>query len=341
MARNLLLKLINESGPSGFEKPIRDMIKREIKGYVHDIRVDKFGNLIAHKKGSSPTVMIVAHMDEIGLLVRSITDDGHIYTATVGGLEPLTLLGEKVKIKTKKGFIHGVVTSKEIHNGDEITAVPKMSDIYVDTGLALEALRKLGVELGDYLHIESEASFLGSEKIISGKALDDRLGCYVAIELAKLLKSNKQCDIYYVFTVQEEVGLYGSQTSVYSIDPDWALVVDTTNADDCTVKCTKQIGGGPCIMVKDSDMIGNKCLNDIFKEKAKKHKIPIQMEITDFGTTDALSISVAKGGIPTGMISIPVRNIHTPNGIAHLDDIDRTIKLVELLLKNPPHTCIT
>jgi tetrahedral aminopeptidase len=335
----LLLKLLNESGPSGFEQPIRDMISREMKKHVTSLKTDKFGNLIAHKQGKGPTVMLAAHMDEIGLLASNITPEGHIYTAAVGGIEPLTLLGERVKIKTKQGFLFGVVTTKDIHKGEEVENIPTFKDFYVDTGLDKKALTKLGVELGTYLHMDSRAITLGNDKIISGKALDDRLGCFILVELAKKLKKNT-CNIYYVFTVQEEVGLYGSKTSVYSIDPDWALVIDTTTADDDDEKYTKHIGQGPCITIKDSEIIGNRCINDDFKAKAKKHKIPIQLEITDFGTTDALSIAVAKGGIPTGMISVPVRNLHTNAGIAHLDDVMNAVKIIEVILKDPPHVCL-
>ncbi len=338
---NPLMRLLDESGPSGFEQPIRTLISKEIKEYVDEVRIDKFGNLIAHKKGKKPAVIIVAHMDEIGLLIKAISEEGHIYTASVGGIEPMTLLGERVQLKTKKGTIKGIITTKEIHNGDDIKKIPALRDVYVDTGLNRLALTKLGVGIGDYIHIMQHSTFLGNEKIICGKALDDRLGCYILLELAKRLQKNV-CDLSYVFTVQEEVGLYGAKTSVYSMDPDWALVIDTTNADDYNQeRYTKQIGRGPCITVKDSEMIGNKCLNDIFKELSKKTKIPIQLEITDFGTTDALSISVAKGGIPTGMVSVPVRNIHTASGIAHLDDINNAVKLIEILLRNPPKTCVT
>ncbi|MEK6839340.1 MAG: M42 family peptidase, partial [Nanoarchaeota archaeon] len=276
----ILMKLLNEAGPSGFEQPIRHFITKEIKPYVDEMRIDKFGNLIAHKKGSKPTVLLVAHMDEIGLLIKNISEEGHIAAAAVGGIEPAVLLGERVKIQVKGGkHIHGVVTTKEIHNGDEISAIPNMKDIYVDTGLSQAELEKLGVEIGSYLFITSSSIHLGNENFICGKALDDRLGCYVLIELAKRLEKDS-CDIYFVFTVQEEVGLFGSKTSVYSIDPDWALVIDTTAADDNVADhCTKHIGKGPCITIKDSDMIGNKCINDLFRACAKKAKIPIQLEI--------------------------------------------------------------
>jgi len=279
-------------------------------------------------------------MDEIGILIKNISDDGHIIISPVGGIEPVILLGESVNIKAKKGFINGVITTKEIHNGDEIKEIPMLKDLYIDTGLPKKELIERGVEIGDYLHLARKSMSLGNDRIISGKALDDRIGCYVLLELAKLLQKAR-CDIFYVFTVQEELGLYGSQTSIYSIDPDWALVIDTTNADDGVEKGTRQLGQGPCITIKDADIIGNKCLNDLFREKARKEKIPIQLEITDFGTTDALSISVAKGGIPTSMISIPVRNIHTTAGIAHLDDIENAITIISAVLKDPPHKCTT
>ena len=335
-----LMKLINASGPSGFEKPIRHMIEKEIKKYVDEVKVDKFGNLIAHHKGKSPAVMLVAHMDEVGLMVRSISEGGWIYCEEVGGLEPITLMGEHVKIPTKKGFIRGIITTKEITGEEEMTQVPKMHDLIVDTGLTKKELKKLGVSIGEYMHIDAEAAYLGNNDIICGKALDDRLGCFILIELAKRLQKSK-ADLMFVFTVQEEVGLYGSKTSMYSINPDWALVVETTGCDDFDMdKYTKKLGGGPCITVKDADMIGNKCINDLFKEISRKKKIPIQLEVTDLGTTDALSISVAKGGIPTGVISIPIRNIHTTTSIAHRRDINHAIEIMNELLKNPPVLCI-
>lgn len=339
--KNLLQELINRSGPSGFEKPIRDFILQAIKPYVDEVSIDKFGNLLAHKKGKSPTVMLAAHMDEVGLLIHNITPEGHLLITSVGSIEPITLVGERVVIKTKKGLIRGVITTKEIHEGEEITALPTYKDLYIDAGIKRKELQRKGVEVGTYVHLASTMSFLGSEDIISGKALDDRLGCFVLIEVAKRLSKIPTCSIYYVFTVQEEIGLYGSKTSIYSIDPDWALVVDITNTDDSDFgKVTKQIGMGPCITIKDADMIGNRCINDIFKAVAKKYKIPIQLEITDYGSTDALSISVAKGGIPTGMLGVPIRNIHTTHGIASMTDINNSIKLVVELLKKPPHVCL-
>ncbi len=336
----LLLKLLDINGPSGNEQEVRSFIKKEIQGYVSEIYTDKCGTLVAHKKGNQPTVVLAAHMDEIGLMVKFIHDKGKIHLATVGGIEPITLLGERVKIPTQKGSINGVITTAEIADDETFENIPAIKDIFIDTGLSKEDMLNLGVKIGSYVSFSSVASSLGNKDIISGKALDDRVGCYILIELIKRLKNSK-ADIYYMFTVQEEIGLYGAKTSVYSINPDWAIVVDVTSTNDFTDRKTKCIGHGPCISIKDSDFITNRCINDWLEDLAKANNIPVQYEVTDKGSTDALSLSVTKGGIPTSLISIPIRNIHTTSGIAHMDDINNAIKLLEALLNNPPKRCLT
>ncbi len=339
--KKFLFTLLDASGPSGDETPVRNFIMKHMKQYGAQIHVDKFGNLICRKKGKGPSIMLAAHMDEIGVMVKKIKENGNLIPTAVGGLEPITLLGEHVSLKTKQGMITGVITTKEIEDGEEIKQLPDMDDLIVDTGLDRETLISLGVNIGDYFHVLTKATTLGAPNVISGKALDDRLGCFVLLTVAKhLAKVKLPADVYYVFTVQEEVGLYGARTSVYSLDPDMALVVEITNADEfARDKGTKRIGGGPCITVKDADMIGNKKINDLLREVAQKLNIPLQAEVSDFGTTDALSISVSKGGIPTGVLSVPIRNIHTTAGIAHLTDIGATIKMVEYLLVNAPRLC--
>jgi len=182
---------------------------------------------------------------------------------------------------------------------------------------------------------------LGNEDLILGKALDDRMGCYVLLELARILKKTT-LDIYFVFTVQEEVGLYGAKTSLHGIDPDWAIVVDATGADDSRKHlhdATKHVGRGPCITIKDADVISNVCISDWLKQMAKKKKIPVQLEVTDLGSTDALSISVSKGGIPTTSVGVAVRNLHTTAGVASKKDIFHLIMLLEALLRDHPKKC--
>ena len=144
-------------------------------------------------------------------------------------------------------------------------------------------------------------------------------------------------EIFFVFTVQEEVGLYGAKTSSYTIDPDWAIAVDVTDCNDRLPNASKELGGGPTLTIKDEEMISNPSIDDKILEIAKKKKIPIQPDVSDAGTTDAINIAISKGGVPSTVIGVAVRNLHTTTGLAHLDDIDNAITLLTELLKNPPH----
>lgn len=331
----LLRRLIDAYGISASEEKVRAIIAKEIKPYVTDVRTDNLGNLIARKKGPEPRVMLAAHMDEIGLLIRSIDSEGRIYFSSIGGIVPLTIIGQRVFIEGKKR-IEGVITTKEISDNIVIKELPKMESMYIDTGLGKKELEK-HVETGDYVSLIQESAFLGNGDIFCGKALDDRVGCFILVELAKRLKKAK-CEIYYVFTVQEEIGLYGAKTSAYTVNPAWAIAVDTTNAD--TLEGTKQLGKGPCITVKDAAMLGNKCINGWLKDTARKEKIPLQKDVSDAGSTDALTIALSRGGIPATVVSVIVKNIHSTVGIAHRKDIENAIKLLEKLLQKPPKVCI-
>ncbi len=339
---DLLKKLTEAHGPSGDEGKIRDIIKKEIKPYVDELYRDKFGNLIARKKGKGTSVMLAAHMDEIGLMVRSVDADGKVFVSAVGGIEPTTLLGEKVKIVAKnKKDIYGILTNKEIQDGAELSALPIMDELYVDVGMNEKEVKRAGIQTGDYVHLMKSYMEISDGKLFTAKALDDRIGCYALLELAKKLK-NVKSEVYYVFTVQEEIGLHGAKTSLYSIDPDYAIVFDVTEADDGRNhegqgKC---VGHGPVIVYKDAEMITNRCLNDWFMNLAKKLKMGVQPDVGSFGTTDALSVSVSRGGIPCTAIGVPVRNIHTTTSVASKQDIKDAIKLITELLKNPPKVCL-
>lgn len=336
----LLEKLINSYGVSGDEGEIRELIKKEIEKYVDETYTDKFGNLIAHRKGKVPRVMLAAHMDEIGLMVKRINPKGKIIFATIGGIEVSALIGQRVSVQCNKGEISGVITSDQMSSGDVIKELPKITDLFIDTGLSKEELTKRGVETGSYVQFrDCNCSFIGDGDFVCGKALDNRIGCYIQIELAKLLKDNKN-EMFYVFTVQEEVGLYGARTSAYTIDPAWAIAVDTTTTDDFYNTPTRSLGSGPCITIKDGGMLGSKCINGWLKDTAKKNNIPLQHDVSEYGATDALTISLSRGGIPATAVSIPVRNIHTVVGMANADDIKNTIKLLEVLLKKPPLACL-
>lgn len=335
----ILEQLIDIDGVSGNEGPVREYLQRKIKPYVDEIKIDKLGDLICHKKGKKPSLMIAAHMDEIGLMVKRIEEDGRIYVSALGGITTLNVVGQTVAIKTDKRIVKGIISTKEINNDYEITELPDINRVFVDTGMTKKELEKAGVEIGSYLSLERTDHELGNPDFIAGKALDDRIGCFLLLELAKRAQKSPY-DIYFVFTVQEEVGLYGAKVSAYQIDPDLAIAVDVANANDTNDQPTKIVGKGPVLTMKDDEMIGDTCLNHWFEAQAKKLKIPIQLEVSNFGTTDALTISLSKGGVPATSLGVCVRNIHTTHSIASKKDIEGTLELLEHLCLKPPMHCV-
>jgi tetrahedral aminopeptidase len=337
----LLKKLSETLGPSGREVNVRNLITKEIKKYVDKVWVDKFGNLIAHRKGKGSKVMLAAHMDEIGLIVREILTNGRIKIQEIGGIEPITLVGQGVTIMTDAGksMCYGVIAFKELQDDLAIEELPDMSDLYVDTGLNKKELIKKGIDKGCFIIPTHSFKTLGDKNIISGKALDDRIGCYVLIQLIKKLK-NPKTDTYFVFTVQEEIGLNGAMTAVYHLKPDWGIAVDTTNSEDAEDDPNIAIGKGPCITIMDAEIVSNKCLNDWLFKLGRQNKIKIQPKVDDSGTTDATKIMLSRGGIPSTAINCPLRNIHSTISIAHMDDINDMVRLLEALIKNPPKTCL-
>jgi tetrahedral aminopeptidase len=326
----LLMRLLDVESVSGDECEVRQIIATEMKKYVKDIEVDKFGNLICRKKGKGPSILLAAHMDEVGLMVRRIDANGRIYFSAIGGIEAYSLLGERVKIRAKGGHVRGIITVNEMQDGDLLEEMPPLTDLYIDAGLAKKALNGVGVRRGSYISFDAAGSTLGSKDVISGKALDDRLGCYAMIELAKRLKGFNR-EIIFLFTVQEEVGLFGAKAA--QVQPDIGLIMETTTADDSSLDATKIIGKGPCITIKDAEMIANRRLNELIMGVAKKHRIPYQLEVSDFGTTDGLSISISHGGVPISVIGVPIRNIHSAISVAHMKDVRNSIKLAEKFIR--------
>lgn len=340
--KELLQKLIDAFGISGNEEEVRDIIRKEIKPYVDEIFVDSMGNLIAKRKGNTPKIMLAAHMDEVGLMIKRIEEKGHIYCTALGDVDPVMFLGQVVFISTNKGIIHGIITLKEVSAGKLVRHLPTIEDIIVDTGFDREQLKELGVEIGAYLPFDPSSCCFIERDLVFGKALDDRLGCYVLIEVAKRLKQGKikgNPEIYFVFTVQEEIGLRGARPSAFAIKPEWGIVVDTTHANDSFEQPSRFLGKGPCLTVKDGEFIGSRSINGWIKDVAKKQKIPIQLEAIELGTTDAASIQTTAGGVPSSALCIPTRNIHTTVSIASLTDIENAILILEEFLKKPPLVC--
>ena len=339
-----LMELMNLRSPSGHEEAIRAYLMKKIRPHCKNMKVDNFGNLIVHKKGKGPKVLLAAHMDEIGLLVQSISNAGIMKVALVGYIDPLAVINLHVKIHTKKKgkIITGVVTTLQQSHFLEVEEVPVKSDLIVDTGLNKKELIKIGVNVGSFIEFSEAATTLGSKNHICGKAVDDRAGCYILLQLIRECKKSN-VDIYYVFTVQEEIGLYGAKTSVYNLDPEWAVVIDVTSANDTEENAqniTRALGKGPTLTVMDAEIMGNTCLNNNIQKVAKKLKLPVQLDVSEEGTTDALNISLSKGGIPTTVFGVAVRNLHTSIGIVHKKDIENTIKILKELVSKPPKICL-
>ncbi|MEK6942362.1 MAG: M20/M25/M40 family metallo-hydrolase [archaeon] len=338
MDTDLLFELINAYGVSGYEEPVREIVQREMKRLVGKTYVDKMGNLICLKKGKKPKIMLAAHLDEVGLVVKKISPHGKIFFGVMGGLESIALIGQKIHIQTTKPGkpLHGIITFAHLQDAKEVSdTVPSMEDLYIDTGLNSTELKNAGVKIGNYAALEEKAYFAGSKKYVSGKALDDRIGCFILIELARKLKKLNQ-EIAYVFTVQEEFGLYGAKTSAYTIEPDLAIAVDVTNASDAEKQDINVVGRGPFITIKDAEMISNKKINARFEYLAKKKRIPLQLEVTDAGTTDAMYISISRSGVPSTVVGVPVRNLHSTIGIASLQDVENAVRLLAAFLNDPP-----
>ncbi len=334
----LLEKFTNAHGISGSEDNIRDLLEMELEPYVDTIRKDVMGNLIATRKGAGPSIMLAAHMDEIGLMVRYIDDNGFLRFVGIGGWFDQTLLNQRVIVHGKKGSIPGVIGSKPPHvMKDEDRKKPvKLEDMFIDIGAKdREDAENLGIEIGTTASIDREFVSLANGKVTS-KAFDNRAGVVILIEVMKRLSKHKiEANVYAVGTVQEEVGLKGAKTSAFGISPNLALALDTTIPGDHpginkTDSCL-EIGKGPVITVADASgrgLIAHPQVLKWLKETAAENKIPYQLGVGSGGTTDATSIHLTKEGIPTGTVSIATRYIHSPVEVLDTADVETCISLI-------------
>ncbi len=339
--KNLLKKLSNTPGVSGFENNVRDLMTEELNEYVDEINVDNMGNLIAIKRGDpgNKKVMLAAHMDEIGLMVRFIDKKGFIKFSKIGGINDQMLLNQTVYIQTAKGNITGVIGSKPPQKMKEAERkkILEFENMFIDIGASSkeEALER--VNIGDPIIIQQEFKELDN-KLVMGKALDNRVGCAILIQV--LQQAESEATIYGVGTVQEEVGLKGAKTSAYRINPDIALALDVTiSGDHPGIKeedAPAQAGKGPAIILTDASgrgLITHPQVKKLLISTAEEEGIPYQLEVSDGGTTDASSIHLTREGIPTGVISPASRYIHTPVSVVNLDDVENAVKLILAVLK--------
>jgi putative aminopeptidase FrvX len=340
----ILEKLSNAHGISGYEGSVREIIKKEIASYVDEVKIDISGNLIAIKKGKSPSVMIAAHMDEIGLMAKYVDDEGFIRFAKVGGWFDQTLVNQRVVLHTKKGMVAGVIGSKPVHvmEDEEKKKAIAAKDMFIDVGASSrDDAASMGIEPGVPASLDRKLVELANDKV-TGKAFDDRAGGAVLITaMQKIAGMGLEPSVVGVFTVQEEVGLKGAKTSAFGLNPDVAIAIDTCiPGDHPGIKKTDsaiQVGQGPAITVMDAGgrgVITHPKVLEWLRETAKAKGIPYQMDVAERGTTDAAAISLTREGIPSGVISVATRYIHTPVEVLSLHDLEKAAELVVEAIKS-------
>lgn len=323
---DLIKRLTQSFGVSGNEEEIREIIINEIKDYIEDIKVDTLGNLIATKPGKGKKIMVAAHMDEIGVMATYIDEKGFIRFSNVGGVSAFISIGQKVKFKN--GTIGTVFYEEKLEDMKNL----KLSKMYIDIGAKDKKEAEKLVRIGDVACFVGDAVKQGD--LVISKALDDRSGCAVLIEAIKRMPQTDN-EIYFVFTVQEEIGLRGAKTAAYQLKPDIAIAIDVTDTGDTPeahlmeVKC----GGGPAIKIKDNSIICHPEVKKLLEESAKNINIPYQYEILEYGGNDSGAIHISAGGVPSGAISIPCRYLHSPVEAASLEDIENIVKLLVEAIK--------
>jgi endoglucanase len=336
MNEELLSALTQAPGVAGHEDKVREVVVAALRSIVDEIRVDALGNVIATRTGKGgPRIMLAAHMDEIGFLIKYIDDKGFLRFQTVGGFDPRVLLAQRVLVHTRKnGSLPGVLQSstKPIHllqPGE--TSNPKIEDLFIDLGLSADDAKDR-VSIGDMVTLDGPVQHTGN--MITSRALDDRLLVYVMIEALKRTETN--AEIIAVATTQEEVGLRGAETAGYGVDPDIAIALDVTLANDipggAPELAVTRLGDGVGIKAFDSSQIPNRLLNEHLREIAERESIPYQIELLPRGGTDAGAIQRTRSGVITTTLSVPTRYIHTVNESASVTDIEATIQLLTHIL---------
>ncbi len=340
--KDLLKKLSEACGISGFETEIREIIKDELKDSVDEMETDVMGNLITTHKGKEgkPSIMLASHMDEIGLMVSYIDDEGFLRFVKIGGINDQMLLNQKVYIQTEDGEVPGIIGSKPPHitSAAEAKKIVPYTDMFIDIGAKDKEQAETLVSVGDPIvfHTEFEECL---NDLVMGKAMDNRVGCTVMTEVMKQTKSD--ATVYGVATVQEEVGLKGAKTSAFKLNPDMAIALDVTIAGDHPgVKpenAPVKAGKGPVICFADASgrgLISHPMMKKLLVEAAESAGLDYQIEVGDGGTTDATAIHLTREGIATATLSSGARYIHTPTSMINVKDVEDTVKLlVEFLDK--------
>ncbi len=337
----LLKELTEANGVPGYEAPIRAVVRKYLDP-LGEITQDKIGSVICRKTGSSPSprVMLVGHMDEIGFMVKHITKEGFIYFLPLGGWFDQVLLGQRVVIMTQHGEVIGVIGAKPPHllSTEERTKVVMKKDMYIDIGAtSQEEVEAAGVRPGDPVVPRADFVPMANQKSYLSKAFDDRVGVALMISTLLAMKDqphpNTLCG---VASVQEEVGLRGATTSVREVDPDVAIVLESDIAGDVPgikpEESVVKLGAGPSMLIFDARMIPNLKLCNLVSQVAEEQHVSLQRSYVEGGATDGGVIHLHGIGVPTVVISVPARHIHSHSSIIHREDYDQAVRLLTALV---------
>ncbi len=327
--KTLIQQLSEATGPSGYEAPVRELVKKEITPLADEVRVDTLGNLIARKGGRGQDglrIILTAHLDEIGLMVTHVDEKGFARFTTLGSALPQTLLGGRVRFLNGA---QGVIGGERLESGEKLH---KLEQVYIDTGAT--GKEDSPVRAGDVAVFERP--FLDLGRRLVGKALDNRAGVAVMIEVMRRLEKTPH-EIYFTFTAQEEVGERGATVAAFGVDPQLAIAIHVTPGGDTPKARPADIalGKGPAIKVRDSSMISDPRVVRWMTETAENAKIAYQLEILDGGSNEARAIQISRGGVPVGCVSIPCRYVHTPSELIDYEDVQKSVTLLVELLSRP------
>ena len=328
---SILKTLTQLPGISGREEQVRHYLEKLLTPYADSVRTDVLGNLILTKKGTSnKSLLLCAHMDEVGLMVNFIEDSGFLRFVTVGGIDPRTLLAQRVRVQTKNGPLLGIIGTKPAHittEADRAKAVP-LKELFIDVGLPAEDVKKQ-VRVGDFAVLDRPYEEFG-RGLICAKAIDNRGGAFILAEVLKNLQ-HPFYTVHAVFTVQEEVGVRGATTAAYGLDADVCLCLDTTGAADIPGVSPRdyivRVGGGVGISALDARTITPQALFEALTQICEQEHIPYQVRIAQRGGNDAGAVHLSKTGVPCCALSLPTRNIHSNVEVCAKQDIEAMLKL--------------
>ena len=331
--KDLIRRLVETNGPSGYEAQIRELIRSEVEPYADQVRGDALGNLIALKGQDSETgrkIMLAAHMDEIGLIATHVDENGFVRFTNIGGVARHTCVGGRVR------FLNGTTGVIGYEHLEDRNRLPNFDQMFIDVGA--DSRESCPVRTGDIAAFDRPFSDLG-DRLVS-KAMDDRIGVAVLIETLRQISQQGKAlanQAIFVFSVQEEVGLRGATTAAFGVEPDLGLAVDVTATGDIPkgLRMEVALGRGPAIKIRDGGMLSDRRVVDWMVRSSEQTGLPYQLEVLESGTTDARAIQLSRSGVPAGCLSIPCRYIHAPSEMVDYNDVQNAVRLLIELVSQP------